>query len=130
MYKIGVVCQQLNISADCLRYYEKIHLLPFIHRDTSAQRRYTDADISRLKFIKRAQRIGFSLKEISQLLTFRAAPHLAKPEIRQLASDKLHEIESSLDELLVLKNELQLLVNLCSERAEDCPIINGLEQHD
>ncbi|WP_339673833.1 heavy metal-responsive transcriptional regulator [Dasania marina] len=127
MYQIGEVTKRLNISADTLRYYEKIHLIPPISRSTSGLRLYSDKDLSRLKFIRRSQRMGFSLEEIAQLLTFREAPQQAKPEIRQLAGEKLADIETNLQELQTLRNELQLLVNLCAGSEDGCPIIDGLE---
>ena len=127
MYQIGEVTKRLNLSADTLRYYEKIHLLPPISRSTSGLRIYCDKDLSRLKFIKRAQRMGFSLEEIRQLLTFREAPQKARPEIRLLAKEKLTDIKAHLKELQTLKNELQLLVNLCTGSKDGCPIIDGLE---
>jgi len=130
MYQIGVVTRRLNISADTLRYYEKIHLLPPITRNASGSRIYCDKDLSRLKFIKRSQRMGFSLEEISQLLTFREAPQQAKPEIRKMAGAKLADIETHLQELHVLRNELTLLVNLCTGSKDGCPIIEGLEDTD
>jgi len=129
MYQIGEVAKRLNISTDTLRYYEKIKLLQSIARNSSGLRDYNDKDLSRLRFIKRAQRMGFSLDEISKLLTFRESPQKAKPEIRVLAGDKLIEIESHLEELQVLRNELKLLVGLCSDSDDGCPIIEGLE-HD
>ncbi len=129
MYKIGEVSRRLNLSADTLRYYEKIHLLPAISRNTSGLRIYNDRDISHLKFIKRAQRMGFSLDEIGKLLRFRESPQQAKPEIRILASEKLTEIESHLNELVLLKNELTLLINLCAGSKDGCPIIEGLENN-
>ncbi len=127
MYQIGEVTKRLNISADTLRYYEKIKLLPRISRSASGLRLYCNKDLSRLKFIRRAQRMGFSLEEIAQLLSFRESPQQAKPEIRQLASEKLVEIENHLKELEHLRNELKLLVNLCLGSKEGCPIIEGLE---
>tara|TARA_R110001583_G_scaffold186189_2_gene346813 strand:- start:7830 stop:8219 length:390 start_codon:yes stop_codon:yes gene_type:complete len=127
MYQIGEVTKRLNISADTLRYYEKIHLLPPISRSASGLRIYCDKDLSRLKFIRRAQRMGFSLEEIAKLLSFRESPQQAKPEIRQLAGEKLADIESHLKELELLRNELKLLVNLCSGSKDGCPIIAGLE---
>jgi MerR family copper efflux transcriptional regulator len=127
MYQIGEVTRRLNISADTLRYYEKINMLPPIYRNASGLRSYCDKDLSRIKFIKRAQRMGFSLEEISQLLIFREAPQQAKPEIRKMAGDKLSDIEIQLQELQVLKNELTLLVNLCTGSKEGCPIIEGLD---
>jgi MerR family transcriptional regulator, copper efflux regulator len=127
MYQIGEVTKQLNISADTLRYYEKINLLPSISRSASGLRIYCDKDLSRLKFIRRAQCMGFSLAEIGLLLSFREAPQQAKPEIRQLAVEKLNDIEEHLQELQSLRNELQLLVNLCAGSKDGCPIIEGLE---
>jgi len=127
VYQIGEVTKRLNISADTLRYYEKINLLPRISRSASGLRIYCDKDLSRLKFIRRAQRIGFSLEEIAQLLSFRESPQNAKPEIRLLAGEKLADIESHLAELELLRNELKLLVNLCVGSENGCPIIEGLE---
>lgn len=128
MYQIGEVTKRLKISADTLRYYEKIHLLPPISRNTSGLRIYCNKDLSRLKFIKRAQRMNFSLKEIGQLLSFRESPQKAKPEIRLLAKEKLMNIEAHLEELQTLRNELELLVNLCVSSKDGCPIIEGLEK--
>ncbi len=62
---IGEVARQLEISVDTLRYYEKIGLLPKVHRTESGIRDYDDKDISRLKFIKRAQQMNFPLSPIS-----------------------------------------------------------------
>ena len=125
--RIGEVVAELGVSADTLRYYEKIKLMPKVQRNGAGVRFYNDKDLSRIKFIKRAQHMGFSLKEIAQLLTFREAPQQAKPEVRQLAGEKLADIESHLQELQTLRNELQLLVNLCAGSQDVCPIIEGLE---
>ena len=127
MAQIGTVTKRLNISADTLRYYEKIHLLPPILRDASGLRNYCEKDISRLRFIKRAQRMRFSLVEIGHLLNFRTAPQQARPDIRQLADDKLADIEEHLQELKTLRNELSQLINLCSNSDDGCPIIEGLD---
>jgi MerR family copper efflux transcriptional regulator len=129
MYQIGEVTKQLNISADTLRYYEKINLLPRISRNTSGLRIYYDKDLSRLKFIKRAQRMGFSLEEIGQLLSFRESPQQAKPDIRLLAGEKLADIEEHLQELQTLRTELTLLINLCSGSREGCPIIESFDDN-
>ncbi len=127
MLKIGEVVAELGISADTLRYYEKIKLMTGVQRNGAGVRFYSDKNLSRIKFIKRAQRMGFSLDEISQLLAFREGPQQAKPEIRQLARAKLVDIETHLQDLQTLQNELQLLVNLCAGSKDGCPIIEGLE---
>jgi MerR family transcriptional regulator, copper efflux regulator len=127
MIKIGEVIKQLDISADTLRYYEKINLLPPISRNASGIRLYNAQDLSRIKFIKRAQTMGFSLAEIAQLLEFRKAPQQARPEIRLLAKDKLDEIAQRVNTLKSLQAELTLLINLCSQAEGGCPIIEGIE---
>ena len=127
MIKISKVTQLLNLSADTLRYYEKIKLLPPIARTSSGIRLYSDKNLSQIKFIKRAQTMGFSLAEIAQLLEFRKSPQQAKPEVRLLAKEKLTEIELRVKTLHSLQNELTLLINLCSQSEGGCPIIDGLE---
>lgn len=127
MAQIGDVTKQLNISADALRYYEKINLLLPISRSASGTRNYSEKDISRLKFIQRAQRMGFSLEDIGHLLDFREAPQEAKPEVRQLAGEKLANVQEHLRELKTLRDELTLLINLCTTSEDGCPIIDGLE---
>ena len=130
MYQIGQITQKLNITADTLRYYEKINLLPAISRTASGLRQYNDADISRIKFIKRAQRMKFSLDEIAGLLDFRKSPITAQPKVRQMANEKLQVVATHIQELTTLKNELQLLVNLCTGDKDHCPILNGIEEKD
>ena len=116
-----------GVSADTLRYYEKIGLLSHIHRNASGLRLYSEQDISRLNFIKRAQRMNFSLDEIRNLLEMRTDPQRACIEVRELTANKLHDIEAHLNELTTLRNELQLLLNLCRAAEEGCPIIEEFD---
>jgi MerR family transcriptional regulator, copper efflux regulator len=127
-YRIGNVTTLLGISADTLRYYEKIELLPPISRTDSGIRIYDERDLSRLRFIKRAQKMKFSLKEIGELLNMRENPQRARDEVRLLTRSKLTEVEEHLDELQFLRNELQLLLNLCTASEDGCPIIEGIDQ--
>lgn len=128
MMRIGEVVTTLAISADTLRYYEKIRLMPKVQRNNGGVRFYSDKDISRLRFIKRAQKMGFSLEEITQLLKFRENPQKAKPKVRELAHHKLEEVEQHLTELTTLRNELRLLTNLCGTREEGCPILESFDK--
>lgn len=127
-YRIGEVTEKVGISADTLRYYEKIKLLPSINRTDSGIRVYEDTDISRLRFIQRAQKMRFRLKEISALLSMREDPQHAREEVRLLTRKKLDEIEKHLGELQYLRNELQLLLNLCRASKNGCPIIESIDQ--
>jgi len=129
-YTIGEVARQLEISVDTLRYYEKIGLLPKVSRAESGIRQYSDKDISRLKFIKRAQQMNFTLAEIGDLLKMREDPQHVRAEVRQLTANKLKEVEVRLSELGTLRKELALLVNLCSASDEDCPIIDRIDENE
>ncbi len=130
MYKIGEVTKKTGLSADTLRYYEKFGLIPNISRNEAGIRLYDDKDISRLSFIKRAQHMNFTLEEIKQLLIMRESPQKAKDSIRQLTADKLKDIETQVADLTLLRNELQLLLNLCRGSDEGCPIIEGMEDNE
>ncbi len=127
--QIGEVAEQLNVSTDTLRYYEKIGLLTNIARRSSGLRAYSKKDISQLRFIKRAQRMGFRLDEISQLLDFREDPQKAKPAVRQMAGAKLQDIKTHLADLQHLHDELQLLIGLCTDSDDECPILDEIDQH-
>ena len=127
-YRIGKVTKLLGISADTLRYYEKIALLPPIGRSNSGVRFYDERDLSRLRFIRRAQKMQFSLKEIGELLNMREDPKHARDEVRLLMHSKLTEVEEHLDELQYLRNELTLLLNLCIASEDGCPIIESIDK--
>lgn len=127
MYKIGEVTKRTSLTADTLRYYEKFGLLTTISRDASGQRQYNDKDISRLNFIKRAQRMNFKLEEIKQLLVMRENPQHAKDSVRHLTAEKLRNIETQLTDLGTLRNELRLLLNLCRGSENGCPIIEDMD---
>ena len=119
--------KKTDLSADTLRYYEKYGLLSNIGRNSSGVRFYTDKDISRLKFIKRARSMGFSLDEIIDLLSMRENPQQAKNSVRQLTAEKLETIENQIKELTTLRNEFTLLLNLCRGSEHGCPIIEGID---
>jgi DNA-binding transcriptional MerR regulator len=127
-HRIGDVAEKLGLSADTLRYYEKIGLLPRIARNTAGARYYSEPDISRLRFIQRAQKMNFSLAEIADLLRMRAAPQRARTPVRELTAKKLVEVENQLKELQTLRDELQLLLNLCAGSRRSCAIIKQIDR--
>lgn len=125
-YGIGDVARLTGLSADTLRYYERCGLLPAVNRTRSGIRRYTERDLSRLRFIQRAQGMNFKLAEIGDLLQMREDPTRARAEVRQIASAKLDDIEHRIADLTTLRNELRLLLNLCAASDEGCPILERL----
>lgn len=128
--RISEVVVELGMSIDTLRYYEKIKLIPKVQRNGAGVRVYGDKDLSRLRFIKRAQKMGFTLAEIANLLKFRENPQNAKPRVRELARRKLEEIEHHLVELDTLRSELRLLTNLCGASSEGCPILASFDKDE
>jgi len=127
-YRIGNVTEKLGLSADTLRYYEKIGLLPKVGRNGAGIRFYNDQDLSRLAFIQRAQRMDFTLAEIGELLKMREAPQKARKRVRELTTQKLAEVEARLTELKTLRNELALLMNICSVGGKSCGIIKEINK--
>jgi len=127
-YKISDIAELTNLSADTLRYYEKIDLLKKVSRASSGVRLYSDQDLSRIRFIQRAKTMNFSLDEIAQLLQMRENPGKAKKSVRQLTQDKLIEVETHLKGLTTLQKELTLLINLCTGSKSGCPIIDDINQ--
>jgi len=127
-YRIGDVTEKLGLSADTLRYYEKIGLLPAVGRNGAGIRVFNDQDLSRLKFIQRAQKMDFTLAEIAELLKMRDAPQKARKRVRELTAHKLAEVDARLAELKTLRNELALLMNLCSASGKSCGIIKEINK--
>ena len=125
-YKISDVSEQTGLSADTLRYYEKLALLKSISRTPSGIRSYSEQDLSRIRFIQRAKTMNFSLDEIAKLLQMRENPGRAKKSVRQLTQDKLVEVEAHLKTLSTLQKELTLLINLCTGSKDGCPIIDDI----
>lgn len=128
-YRIGDVTERLGMSADTLRYYEKIRLLPEVGRNGAGIRYYSDQDLLRLRFIQRAQKMNFTLAEIGELLRMREAPHKARKRVRELTAHKLEEVDARLTDLQALRGELALLLNLCPAGGRRCGIIREIDKH-
>lgn len=123
---IGAAGRELGLAADTLRYYDRIGLLRPTLRGTAGQRLYTPEDLSRLRFIRRAQTMNYRLSEIAELLRLRDAPRADRAAIRRTTAIKLAEIEQRLQTLTVLRNELSLLLKICDGSQEHCPIIDAM----
>jgi MerR family copper efflux transcriptional regulator len=116
-----------GLSPDTLRYYERIGLLTRVARNAGGQRRYTSGDVARLRFIRRAQAMDFSLGEISQLLALRDLDGDVRADVRGLAANKLAAIESRIAALSTLRDELAGLIAACHASEHKCPIIGQID---
>ena len=126
--KSGQLAQKAGVNQETLRYYEKEGLLPEPERTDSGYRQYQYQDVQRVRFIKRAQELGFSLKEVKELLAFKIDPKFSAKDVKALTEQKIKTIEDKIRDLELIKLTLSNLSCACSGKGtvDDCPIINSL----
>lgn len=130
MYTIGKVATLAGVSSDTLRYYEKEHLITPASKTAAGYRLYNDEAVRRIRFIKHAQRCGFTLSDIHELLTLKQTDSACCEDVRSLAIEKKLRIEHKLRALQAMSRTLDDLIQGCegSEAAtDDCPILAALE---
>ncbi|MEQ1740240.1 MAG: MerR family transcriptional regulator [Methyloglobulus sp.] len=122
---IGKLAKQSEVTIETIRYYQKIGLLEEPEKPSSGYRLYTSDAINRIRFIKRAQQAGFSLKEIAELLSFDGT-HCS--DVQKIAEQKCQQIDAQIKDLTALRNVLDSLVKRCQADAstEHCSLINAL----
>ena len=127
---IGEVAKQGGVNLETVRYYERQGLLPKPPRSASGYRLFQQDGVRRILFIKRAQELGFSLKEIKELLALRINPKGTSQEVRERAAAKILDIEEKIKTLRSMKKALsQLTSACCGEGAvSECPILESLER--
>ncbi len=125
-FKIGEVARQAGIPVDTVRYYERTGLLPDPVRRPSGYRVYGLEAIRRLRFIRRAKALGFTLVEIEDLLA--VSDQRDVHAIRAVARDKLADLDRRIGELTRIREALAKLVDHCPGRGESssCPILAAL----
>lgn len=124
--KIGTLAAETGVHVETIRYYQSLGLMPKPVRKRGTVRRYGDAAAERLRFIKRAQGLGFTLEEVRLLLRLAVGEHCA--ETRTLAERKLVLVERKLEELRSRQAALSCLVRACGrgKRGSACPVIRDL----
>ena len=126
--KIGTLARQADVAIDTVRYYERQGLLPTPARTPSGYRSYADGDVSRLRFIRRAKALGFTLGEIRELLelTGRRAHDMAG--VKSAAIQKLADVDARIAELQRMRGGLERLVASCPGHGPlaQCPILDAL----
>ena len=124
--RISELAKAAGIHVETVRYYQGIGLLPRPDRAHGRIRRYGADDLKRVRFIKRAQALGFSLEEIALLLGLSDGDHCA--ETQALAEKKLTMVEDKINDLVAIEKALKGLITECSKgsRKSGCPIIEAL----
>lgn len=127
---VGKLAKTAAVNIETIRYYQRIGLLPVPKRDYGSIRRYSENDLKRVRFIKRAQALGFSLDEVALLLGLSDGKHCV--ETKTLAERKLIMVREKMTDLAAIQKALQGLVTQCSKgsRGCGCPIIDALAEDD
>lgn|SRR5690554_923131 len=125
---IGEVSKAVGISAKMIRYYEDVGLIPVAQRSAAGYRTYTAEDVHRLGFVRRARDLGFSMDEITDLLSLWNDRSRKSVDVKRLAQAHITELESRIENLRQIAGTLQVLIDCCAgDDRPDCPILDGLE---
>jgi len=124
---IGQTAREAGVNAQTLRYYERRGLLPQPNRRGSGYREYSDEAVRIVRFIKRAQELGFSLDKIEELVRLRGVKRAERQRVRAIAQRKIADIERKVERLQSMRHALEHLVDACERggRAE-CQIVEAL----
>ncbi len=127
---IGELGKSAGAGVETIRYYERMGLLDQPTRTPSGYRRYTPEAAARLRFIKQAQQLGFSLKEIAELLSLKVSPASTCADVKRKAESKIAYIEHRIASLRKKKRALEQLKSECSGRGPigECPILDALDR--
>jgi DNA-binding transcriptional MerR regulator len=127
---IGQLAKRGGVGIDTVRYYERNGLLTPHTRLASGYRRYSELELARLRFIRRAQALGFTLKEIKELLALSAQRDVGR--VKRSAQAKLRDVKSRIAALERMRDGLATLIDACPGhgRAADCPILRTLNDEE
>jgi Cu(I)-responsive transcriptional regulator len=126
-HNIGEAAAATGVSAKMIRHYEAIGLIPAVGRTFAGYRLYGDADLNRLRFIRRARNLGFPMKQIESLLALWADPQRASSEVKRLAQAHAAELEVKIGEMQAMQRTLLDLSRHCrGNQRPDCPILDDL----
>lgn len=127
---IGVFAKAADVNVETIRFYQRKGLLPEPERPPGSIRRYGATDVARVKFVKSAQRLGFSLDEIAQLLRLEDGTNCH--DAAEIAAHRLDDVRARLNDLLRIEAVLSGLIHNCRSRPDNvsCPLIATLQNVD
>ncbi|MGC3875027.1 HTH-type transcriptional regulator ZntR [Halomonas sp. THAF5a] len=127
---IGELARRAGCKPETVRYYESIGLVSDATRTEGGQRRYGEEAVRRLTFIRHARDFGFSVEAVRELLAMSDQPDMPCQEVDAIAKHHLEEVESRLQRLSALRDELKRMVSQCAGgKVESCRIIEVLSDH-
>jgi MerR family mercuric resistance operon transcriptional regulator len=126
--RIGTAAEQAGVNVQTLRYYERRGLLPRPPRRESGYREFPDDAVRIVRFIKRAQDLGFTLDEIEELIKLRSDRRRDRSRVRAVAEERVRQVERKIAELKRMKSALTHLIHCCRDGSTlECPIIEALD---
>ncbi len=126
--RIGATAARAGVNVQTLRYYERRGLLAGPPRLASGYREFPDEAVRIVRFVKRAQDLGFTLDEVEQLLHLRNEKRRDRVRIRAVAERRVQQIDQKIVELQAMKKALSHLIHCCREGTSlECPIIEALD---
>ena len=124
---IGNAAAAAGVSAKMIRHYEDIGLIPKAKRTFSGYRTYSDNEVHVLRFIRQARSLGFSIKQIGELLGLWQDRRRPSARVKKLALEHIQELEEKIREMHAMKATLERLASHChGNDRPDCPILDGL----
>ena len=128
-YNIGEAAKRTGVSAKMIRHYESLRLLKPARRTDAGYRLYDESDVHTLRFIRRGRDLGFSMREIQQLLGLWQNRRRASAEVRRIAQGHIVALNTKIQELESMRHTLEQLVHDCHGDARpDCPILDDLAE--
>lgn len=125
---IGEVAALSNVNSKMIRRYEELGIIPKAGRSLSGYRMYTENDVHVLRFVKRARELGFSMKDIKQLVSLWRNKNRPSSQVKSIAKKHVDELEKKLAEIQSMLSTLNTLVKHChGDHRPDCPILDELE---
>jgi MerR family mercuric resistance operon transcriptional regulator len=126
-YTIGTLARQAGLNVETIRYYQRRGLVPEPPKPPGGIRRYAQEHVRRLRFIKQAQQLGFSLEEVAELLSLEDGLHCH--EVQELAGEKLAAVRERSAKLRSIETVLVTLLGKCrgNKGKLRCPLIASLE---
>jgi Hg(II)-responsive transcriptional regulator len=130
--KIGSVAEAAGVEVSTVRYYERRGLLAEPPRTESGYRQYDEAVIDRIRFVRQAQDLGFTLEEIEELLALRVEDPSSCGLVEEATRAKLRSVDAKIRELRRLRGVLARLVRTCEAKqsTEECPVLGMLEEEE
>lgn len=131
LHNIGEAAALSGVSAKMIRHYESIGLIPEAARTFAGYRLYSDADVHRLRFVKRARNLGFSMKQIEVLLSLWSDRSRASADVKRLANEHAAELAERIAEMQAMQRTLEDLARRChGDGRPECPILDDLAATD